>query len=573
MSTERSQPMTESQRSPGTRSGEVSAHDPGPYSLGIDLGTGGLKAVLTDAEGTVRASSTRTYQIVSDSPGAAEIDPSAWENAARFAVADLLAQVPDARIVCVGLDGQMHGLVVTDEVGTPLRPAMLWPDSRATHELDGWRSIDPDTRARLANPLGPGMTGPMLAWLATHEATTYARVAHVLSPKDWLRSRLVRGSFGTDPSDASATLLWDVVGGDWDREVCAAVGLANAPLPSVSDSRSLAGETDERAVAWGLPAGTPVAVGCSDVAATLLGVDPRDGQLVLIVGSGAQVLHPRVSPAPDLSPRYNVFRAADDSTYAMAAPLNAGLALNWATSVLSADWAELYGALEGPTRSGSPRSTGPGDTTPPSRSRAIFLPYLAGERVPEPIANASGAFIGLGLDTRRTDLLAAVLEGVAMSIRRAADALPPTAGHEMAVVGGAARHPAFLQLLADVLDRPLRPLPAVHVTAAGAARLGWLAATGSSPPPSHGDTTVVHPRDTPKYEARYVEFMERSRLAAASPQRRAPSQRKNRQNNSSQRSTTDRSGVTRTERKTERGYQRSTAGAVRTPWSLPDRDR
>lgn len=532
--------MTALQRSHGTRSDEVRGRGAGPYSLGIDLGTSGLKAVLTDAEGTVRASSTRTYQVVSDSPGAAETDPSAWEDAACSAVADLLAQVPDARIACVGLDGQMHGLVVTDEVGTPLRPAMLWPDSRATQELDRWRSMDPDTRARLANPLGPGMTGPMLAWLATHETTTYARVAHVLSPKDWLRSRLVPGSFGTDPSDASATLLWDAVGGDWDPEVCAAVGLASAPLPSVSDSRSLAGETGERAAAWGLPPGTPVAVGCSDVAATLLGVDPRDDELVLIVGSGAQVLHPRVSPVPDQSPRYNIFRAADDSTYAMAAPLNAGLALNWATSVLSADWAELYGALEGPTRSGNPRSTGPGDSTPPGTNRAIFLPYLAGERVPEPIANASGAFIGLGLDTGRADLLAAVLEGVAMSIRRAADALPPAAGHEVAVVGGAARHPAFLQLLADVMNRPLRPLPAVHATAAGAARLGWLAATGSSPPPGHGDTPVVHPQDTAKYGARYVEFMEHSRLAGSgwggrparitslpqAAQRRAPSTQK-----------------------------------------------
>jgi len=185
--------------------------------LGIDLGTSSVKVVIADLEGQLIAQTDEAYPVASPRPGWSETDPQAWLSSTTAAVRGAVARA-QADVVALGFSGQMHGVVAADRRGTPLRAAMLWSDARATGQLASYRGLPAPARARLANPLSPGMAGPQLAWLKLYEPEVYEAAAWALSPKDWLRSRLT-GQFATEPSDASATLMYDLVNDAWDLEV------------------------------------------------------------------------------------------------------------------------------------------------------------------------------------------------------------------------------------------------------------------------------------------------------------------------------------------------------------------
>jgi xylulokinase len=201
-------------------------------SLGIDLGTSSVKVALVDAGGMVLAVAARSFAVRSPRRGWAETPPDQWAAAARSAVAEVLSTCPDVQVVAVGIDGQMHGVVLV-RGAMPVRDAILWPDSRADSELALWRSVPREVAATLANPLTAGMAGPVLAWLARHEPESVAAADTMVAPKDWLRMQLVPGEPVTDPSDASATLLWDVVAREWSAPVVAAAGIEARLLPRV----------------------------------------------------------------------------------------------------------------------------------------------------------------------------------------------------------------------------------------------------------------------------------------------------------------------------------------------------
>jgi xylulokinase len=360
----------------------------------------------------------------------------------------------------VGIDGQMHGVVLV-RGATPVRDAVLWPDSRAGAELALWREAPEAVRAALANPLTAGMAGPVLAWLATHEPEALDAADTMVAPKDWLRMQLVPGEPVTDPSDASATLLWDVVADDWCAPMVEAAGIEARLLPQVWPSTAPVGAlAPAEASVWGLPAAIPVSVGCGDAAATLVGACPASDQLIVTIGTGIQVLFPAAVPQPDATPRYHTFASAIGDHYAMAAPMNGGLALARVGELVGADWAELYGSL---------------DSDPSAVGSVVFLPYFAAERLPLPVPAGSAGWHGLGLDSGRTALLRSALESVAFLARRAVATLPGSAVAELRLVGGGTRDRRFQQLLADVLGRPVRRCRTENVTALGAARLGWAA--------------------------------------------------------------------------------------------------
>ena len=429
-------------------------------SLGIDLGTSGVKVALVDAGGMAVAVAARPFAVRSPHPGWAETPPAHWAAAARAAVAEVLSQRLDVRVVSVGIDGQMHGVVLV-RGAAPVRDAILWPDSRAGAELALWRALPQDVRAALANPLTAGMAGPVLAWLACHEPGALEAADTMVAPKDWLRMQLVPGESVTDPSDASATLLWDVVADDWCAPAVAAVGIEARLLPRVWPSTSPVGTlAAAEASLWGLPVGIPVSVGCGDAAATLVGACPTSGQLIVSVGTGIQVLSPRTEPRPDVAPRFHTFASATGDHYAMVAPMNGGLALSRVAEVVGADWAELYGSL---------------DTDPVEVGSVAFLPYFAAERLPRPLPAGSAGWRGIGLSSGRPALLRSALESVAFLTRRALANLPPSAVSELRLVGGGTRDRRFQQLLADVMGRPVRRCGTENVTALGAARLGWVA--------------------------------------------------------------------------------------------------
>jgi xylulokinase len=445
-------------------------------TLGLDLGTSSAKAVVTDTGGRVLAQASAGYAVISAKAGYAESDPGDWWGAVKACACEAVqatVRAGGARPSAIGLSGQMHGLVLTSADGEALRPALLWADSRATGALPAYRRLEPAALARLANPLAPGMTGPLLMWVAEHEPGTYRDARWALAPKDWLRARLT-GEIHAEPSDASASLLYDVPGDRWDLDVVGALGLDAALLaPVLPSAGAPAGHLTAAAAAeLGLPAGIPVAAGAGDTAAAALGSGIGLGDVQLTVGTGAQVLRLLAAPVSRADAGVNLYRSATpDGWYQMGATLSAGLSLNWVREVMNASWAELNTSVGRPGRPDDP----------------IFVPHLSGERTPYCDPALRGSWTALSLADDRTSLLRSALEGTAFAIRDALDALlgedrlgEDRLGEDrparLRLAGGGTLEAGWRQLLADVLGLPLYAVDVPAASGRGAALLGAHAA-------------------------------------------------------------------------------------------------
>jgi xylulokinase len=448
-------------------------------TLGLDLGTSSAKAVVLDAGGRLLSQASAGYPVTSTADGYAETAPALWWTAVT-ACAREAVRAAGARPSAIGLSGQMHGLVMAAADGAALRPAMLWADSRATGCLRAYRHLSPGALTRLANPLAPGMTGPMLKWIAENEPRTYREARWALQPKDWLRTRLT-GAVHAEPSDASATLLYDIMGDRWDLAVVSALGLdARLLAPLLASAGAVAGQLPaEAGTELGLPAGIPVAAGAGDTAAAALGSGIGPDDIQLTVGTGAQVIRPLTAPVSRADAGINLYRSATPGGwYQMGATISAGLSLNWVREVMNATWEELYASAGQPARAHDP----------------IFVPHLSGERTPYSDPSLRGAWTGLSLAGDRTSLLRCSLEGAAFSIRDALDALlgdhrPP----RLRLAGGGTLAAGWRQLLADVLGVPLFAVDVPAASGRGAALLGAHAADllsfadiqGPLAPPAH----------------------------------------------------------------------------------------
>ncbi len=473
--------------------------------LGLDLGTGSVKALLMAEDGDAVGEGSAAYQVRSPHPGWAESNPEDWWDAVveatRAATGDRALEV-----AAVGLSGQMHGVVLADDRGRPSRPAVLWADTRSGDQLGAYRALDEDARERLANPPAAGMAGPTLLWLREHEPEAYDPARWALQPKDWLRFRLT-GEAAAEPSDASATLLYDLLSDGWDYPVVETLGLREGVLAPLVASGEVAGElTSEAAEELGLRAGLPVAAGAADTAAAQLGVGLlRPGLVQLTVGTGGQIVAPKDSPEPDPHLRTHLYRSAiPDLWYSMAAIQNAGLALEWVRGVLGASWDDVYAEAF---------------AVPVGAAGVAFLPYLSGERTPRFDPEARGAWVGLGLDHGRGHLMRAALESVAYALREGLEALEEagTTVSELRLAGGGTVDEAWQQLLADVLGRPLRVLPGATAAVASARGAALLAGCASGAYQSPEDILALAPEpelsvdpddDAPLYETPYDRYRE-----------------------------------------------------------------
>jgi xylulokinase len=401
----------------------------------------------------------------------------------------------------------MHGVVLVDEIGLPLRPAVLWADARSGAELAAYRRLDRDLDRRLANPSAVGMAGPSLLWLRDHESDAYTSARWALQPKDWLRMRMT-GEAATEPSDASATLLYDLLADDWAYGVVEDLGLrAELLAPLVLSARVAGTLKGEAADDLGLWEGLPVAAGAADTAAAMLGTGlVLPGPVQLTVGTGGQVVTPKERPEPDPQGRTHLYRAASPGLwYSMAAIQNAGLALEWVRGVLGVSWKDVYEEAF---------------AVPPGSDGVTFLPYLSGERTPRFDPGARGAWTGLGLDHTRAHLLRGALEGVAFALREALEALEDLGivAPELRLAGGGTGRGSgepWRQLLADVLGRPLLLLPDEISSVASARGAAFLAGLASGVYPAAEDTLpltpeperAIRPGET-AYEAAYERYME-----------------------------------------------------------------
>ncbi|WP_354136426.1 xylulokinase [Bradyrhizobium sp. LB11.1] len=441
--------------------------------LGIDIGTSGVKAVLVNEAGAVVATAARELALSHPQPLWSEQDPDAWVEVAIGAVDDLAATHPRdvAGVRGIGLSGQMHGATLLGADGRPLRPAILWNDGRSHAECVELERRCPALHAIAGNLAMPGFTAPKLLWVARHEPGIFERVAKVLLPKAYVRYRLT-GEMVEDMSDAAGTLWLDVGRRNWSEELLKATGLDLHHMPRlVEGSEMSALLAPEFAQRWGMAKDVVVAGGAGDNAASAIGLGAiAPGDAFLSLGTSGVVFRvtDRFAPAPAAAV-HAFCHALPGLWHQMGVMLSAAASLAWLSGVMETPAATLLAPL-------GERVDGP--------SPIKFLPYLDGERTPHNDAAASGAFVGLRGTTGRSQIVQAVLEGVAFAARDNLAALSAAGGAiaELDLVGGGSRSPLWAQICADVLGIPVHRVEEGEVGAAlGAARLGRLAATGEDP--------------------------------------------------------------------------------------------
>ncbi len=439
-----------------------------PLAVGIDVGTGGVRALVCDVLGTVHGRGAAPHPLAAPRPGWAEQDPAQWWAATAAAVAQALRDAGDPVVAGVGVAGQMHGTVLLDEALEAVRPALLWCDARAA-EAAASTTVEVG-RARLialgGNPPLPGFTGPQLRWLREHDGHALARTRWVVQAKDAVRAQLT-GAVATDHSDASATGLYDVAAGGWCEELAAAYGADTRLLAPLLESGACAGHvTPAAARRTGLPAGVPVAAGAADNAASAFGCGvTRPGELIVSVGTSGTLLAPVAKPAPDATGRCHLFRHAEAGRwYLMAVVLSAGGALRW--------WQEVSGnALEELAHAA--------ERVPPGCEGVVALPYLSGRRMPRDEPHARATISGLSLAHGAGHVARALIEGATFALADGLACLRDAGveAREALVTGGATRHRVWQEALTLALpELTLRPAPSDEGAARGAALLGLQAA-------------------------------------------------------------------------------------------------
>ncbi len=441
------------------------------HFLGIDIGTSAVKAILVDDRQIVVAQASAPVATRQPQPGWSEQDPEDWWRATESAVGEIRARDSAAfsDIRAIGLSGQMHGAVILDDAGDPIRPAMIWNDGRAVAQCAALTAAVPGL-ADVAGVIAmPGFTAPKLMWLRAHEPKNFARIRHVVLAKDFVRLRLT-GEVATDMADAAGTLMLDEARRDWSDAILAAVGVARPQMPRLMEGSAVSGSLrSEIAASWRLPTSTIIAAGGGDSAAGAIGIGAiDDGDGFVSLGTSAQIFVTRRRFAPKPATLIHAFaHALPGRWFEQAALLNGAGCLDWISRVLGEDVETLLAGVEA-------RYVGPG--------RLIFLPYLAGERTPLNDPAARGAFAGFEYATSPLDLVQAVLEGVALSLVDGQQAFGDTAKTPLPMIGGGARSRFWMRLIASALGRPLlRVSGADNGPAFGAARLARMAASGESP--------------------------------------------------------------------------------------------
>ena len=442
------------------------------WFLGVDVGTSGVKAVAIDERGKVRASGSAPLALSTPKPGWAEQDPGAWWEAARLAIKAALGSGGSKKVAAIGLSGQMHSSVFLDKSGKVIRPALLWCDGRTTEQCAAITRALGEKKLRqiAANAAFEGFTLPKVLWLKDHEPAAFRRLAKVLLPKDYVRYRL-SGVLATEPSDASATLMFDTPKLRWSPEILRAFGLKPDVVPELGESAAVLGKVSKAAAReTGLVAGTPIVGGGADNACGAIGVGVvAPGDAVASWGTSGTVLAPTRKPVVDGGMRAHTFcHAVPGTWYVMGVMLTAGGAFAWYARELCKDLerdAEL--ALNREAAGVAPGADG-----------VLFLPYLQGERTPHRDAAARGAFVGLSLAHGRAHLSRAVLEGICYGLRDSLEILAALglSPKTLLLTGGGAKSDFVRKLQADVYGVSVARVDNEEGPAFGAALLGAVGA-------------------------------------------------------------------------------------------------
>jgi xylulokinase len=456
------------------------------YFLGIDTSTTSSKALLIDERGEVIAVASSPHTLQTPKPLWSEQSPLEWWNAVSLSIRAVLekAGIDGERIAAVGLTGQMHGLVLLDEAGYVLRPAILWNDQRTQSQCDEIHHIIGKEKfiQITGNVALTGFTAPKILWVKENEPDLYAKASHVLLPKDYIRLKLT-GEYAMDKADGAGTVLFDLKSRDWSEEVLAALAIPRAWMPQTFEGAEFTGcITEEAASQTGLKVGTPVAAGGGDQAAQAVGVGAVEPGIVgLTVGTSGVVF--ATTPAALIEPegRLHAFcHAVPGMWHFMGVMLSAAGSLQWYRDTLASDLSfdELLREAE-PVPAGS--------------EGLQFLPYLSGERTPHPDPLARGAFIGLTLRHSRAHMTRAVLEGVAFGLKDSFTLIQNAGLGDITQVrasGGGTKGALWRQILASVLNAELVTVNTTEGAAYGAALLAGVGAGAWSDVPSACKTSV-----------------------------------------------------------------------------------
>lgn len=470
--------------------------------LGLDLGTSGLRALLSDGDGRVLGSAEAQYPNPHPRPGWSEQDPADWIAACEAVLSELKARHSDAltQLKGIGLSGHMHGATLVDANGDVLRPCILWNDTRAAIQA---ATLDaaPGLRDISGNIVFPGFTAPKLMWVAEHEPEVFAKVAKVLLPKDYLRLWLT-GAYVADVSDAAGTSWLDCGTRDWSDEALSLSGMTRAKMPDLVEGAQASGELRaELRSKWGIAGSVVVAGGAADNAAAACGAGCfAEGQGFVSLGTSGVLLAAKDSYAPAPETAVHTFcHALPGRWYQMGVILAATDSLNWLARILGEAPGDLARALPD-------QITGPSDT--------MFMPFLSGERTPHNNAKLRGGFAGLAIGSERTELTASVMEGVAYALRDNLEALKATGTDLTSVLalGGGARSRYWLETLATLLGLELkRPADGEFGAAMGAVRLAMIAAGNGDiasvmSQPAIAETISPRPDLTAQYDQGYARY-------------------------------------------------------------------
>lgn len=427
------------------------------YLLGIDIGTSGTKTVLFTKDGEALSSSTAEYPLYQPQNGWAEQDPEDWWEAVCKTCREVISKsrISPEDIKGIGLSGQMHGLVMLDENNDVIRPSIIWCDSRTAAEC---REITQRVGAEklveiTANPALAGFTASKILWVRNNEPENYARVRHILLPKDYIRFRLT-GEYATDVSDASGMQLLDIPKRKWSFKVLGALEIDESLLGRVYESIEITGRiTSAASAVSGLNTGTPVVGGAGDNAAAAVGTGViSDGKAFTTIGTSGVVYAHSSKPVIDPKGRVHTFCCAvPGAWHVMGVTQGAGLSLKWFRDNFCRDYVE-----EANARGIDPYvlMTGDAEKIPIGCNKLIYLPYLMGERTPHLDPNCRGVFFGLSAIHKRADMIRAVMEGVSYSMKDCYSILEEmnVKPEEMMVCGGGGRSELWRQMLSDIFE-------------------------------------------------------------------------------------------------------------------------
>jgi xylulokinase len=473
-----------------------------PVAIGIDLGTSGVKVIAVDARGSSVAEASASYPLLTPHPGWTEQHPADWLEGVRTALKALASQISGRfSAVAIGVAGQMHGAVFLDADLNVIRPAPLWNDQRTADAcLEIERAVPrADLIRRTGNPAVTGFQLPKLVWLRTAEPENYARVRHVLLPKDYLNLALT-GAIAADPSDASGVGALNLASLEWDADILNALKLDAGLFAQVQPSHTPVGKLSNTwATETGLPEGLPVVAGAGDNAGAQIGLgvsSARPGVGSVSLGTSGVIVVPLQNPTAEPEGRVHLFCHADGGYFFLGCTLSAAGSLQWFRDHLTpqVSFEDLMFEAQ---------------RVPSGSEGLVWMPYLAGERSPYLDPNLRGAWLGLSLAHTRAHMVRAILEGVTFSLRDTLERMNPIVpAQKLLAIGGGARSNLWLGMVGNALGVPLEK-PALEE---GPARGGSVSQRGSG-----------HRRHLPASSTRRSDSRRRARASLWQLQTRFPS--------------------------------------------------